>query len=671
VGILEGLKLADTLFRARQREQEEYELKKQDLDLRRKILQGEEASRTVRDTAVMVDLQEKLRAYGRQQAAAALLSQAEGGTPEPGAGTITQTPLAPSGPAAPPPSPAPAPTASGLRVLAGGPELTGVQRLMASNAQKIGLDPALGLAVADHENAFRMVPGDGGKSRGYYQVQAKAAQDVGTDPATLDDEVVNIHTGQAYLKKLIEDNGGDVNKALQQYNSGRPDGSPIYALGVLGKVQRYRQRLSAGPADGQQDAAPVGRGSGPSTDPASTASAPVSPAQQGPLVRQPSTVAASPELDAINQRLGQLDAVEQRLTQGLAEKPQLRSDPAITKRLEDLRKNRQELEKQRRELTKEETPKFSADFSDYVQTQPPYQRPEQLFAGGPEGQARLAELRTAHQQEQADLETVKEQRRLETQRQQKRTQSLQENQQEHATLFRDPTTGRPIDPTVPYGEVEQRQKAGTVTKVTSKQQERLETIESGLPIVQELAHYVEQLYGPGGVLATIANSPVERAMLATEIGVQQLNQKYPVLAAATRFMESNAEGLARTLQGLRGAGTEGDVARVTQGLPQLKATLSISLWPPKLDYTMPDTRGVALRVMDDLRQVMDKQAGTILGNPHFHYPGLPAPLVRPEQTPGATGRPMTDQRVRQLHPALGPTRAAPGEYVPAPARRTD
>ena len=154
-----------------------------------------------------------------------------------------------------------------------GQDLTGLQRLMAFNARRSGLDPALALAVAQQESGFRMVPGDGGRSRGYYQVGAQAAQDVGVDPARLDEPWTNIQAGQAYLKQLLDANGGDVAKALQQYNSGKPDGSPAYATSVLARLPQYRTALgAAAPAEGQRDAArrsdgtsPGGLGADPST----------------------------------------------------------------------------------------------------------------------------------------------------------------------------------------------------------------------------------------------------------------------------------------------------------------------------------------------------------------------------------------------------------------------
>jgi hypothetical protein len=236
----------------------------------------------------------------------------------------------------------------------------------------------------------------------------------------------------------------------------------------------------------------------------------------------------------------------------------------------------------------------------------------------------------------------------------KRTLTLQERWQEHTPEFVDTQTGQPIDPTHLYGDVEGMQRSGAVRKLTNKQAEQLEQIQTTVPILAEMNRHLQAVYGPGGVLADTTAQGWNR--IATLIGTQgqRFFQDHPELIAAQRFCEANAEAIQRALRGLKGAGSEGDVQRAKAGLANLRTGLDIVLqWPPKLAANLPDTRAVALRVQDDLNRSVNAQAGQILGNKAFQFPEL-AEIARPElglqARPGGTQARAEVAHLRTLPP---------------------
>jgi hypothetical protein len=212
----------------------------------------------------------------------------------------------------------------------------------------------------------------------------------------------------------------------------------------------------------------------------------------------------------------------------------------------------------------------------------------------------------------------------------KRTLTLQERWQEHSPTFVDTQTGQPIDPTHLYGDVEQMQRTGAVRKLTNKQAEQLEHIQTTVPILVEMNRHLQAVYGPGGVLADTTPQGWNRLKTLIATQGQQFFQDHPELVAAQKFFAANGEALARALRGLQGAGSEGDVQRAMEGLANIKTGLTVAVqWPPKIALDMPDTRGVALRVQDDLNRMVNAQAGLLVGNKNFQFPEL-AEIARPE-----------------------------------------
>lgn len=87
-------------------------------------------------------------------------------------------------------------------------------------------DIAYGLiiSVIKTETEFQWVTGDNGNAVGYMQIWPYWWQDT-ADSYGLDiyNPVDNVHLGIIILTDALDDNGGDLNKALKQYNSGNPN----------------------------------------------------------------------------------------------------------------------------------------------------------------------------------------------------------------------------------------------------------------------------------------------------------------------------------------------------------------------------------------------------------------------------------------------------------------
>ena len=134
-----------------------------------------------------------------------------------------------------------------------------------------------------------------------------------------------------------------------------------------------------------------------------------------------------------------------------------------------------------------------------------------------------------------------------------------------------------------------------------------------------------------------------------------------MLAAADKYIRTNAEALARGLRGMKGPATEGDVARMLDAFGDLRSGLEFAAWPPKLAYHTPSSRAVALRAMDDQVDTLNDITGILLDNPAFEHPGLHR-YFRPEQqetAPSAVQRPSsgTPQPTQpRQSPGTGPRR---------------
>src|SRR5262249_28687419 len=156
-----------------------------------------------------------------------------------------------------------------------------------------------------------------------------------------------------------------------------------------------------------------------------------------------------------------------------------------------------------------------------------------------------------------------------------------------------------------------------------------------LPIIQRINQYTQAIYGDGGILSRL--SPTERASITSNAGAwSAFMQDNPTLVAAQRYLDANAEKVARAIGGVRGAGSEGDIERAKAGFARFQGQFNFNLWPPSI-ATYPDTRGVAIRLMNDYNDTLNGVTAQILRNANFQHPGLvntPVAETVSGQTPG-------------------------------------
>ena len=101
----------------------------------------------------------------------------------------------------------------------------GLQVEIYSLCKKYEIAYELILSVIKTESNFQVdVVGDNGNSIGLMQIQPKWWQGLAdTYGLNIYEPIDNVHLGILILSKALNDNGGDLDKALKQYNSGNPD----------------------------------------------------------------------------------------------------------------------------------------------------------------------------------------------------------------------------------------------------------------------------------------------------------------------------------------------------------------------------------------------------------------------------------------------------------------
>ncbi len=118
--------------------------------------------------------------------------------------------------------------------------------IIVNDAARLGNDPALMLALADHESAgFNPTALSPTGVRGLFQVTNKTGADYGQTPQTRRDPRVSSAAGQQYFKDLLFKAGGDVPTALRWYNGGS---DAQFATRVLAKVAGHQATLTAEPS---------------------------------------------------------------------------------------------------------------------------------------------------------------------------------------------------------------------------------------------------------------------------------------------------------------------------------------------------------------------------------------------------------------------------------------
>lgn len=119
-------------------------------------------------------------------------------------------------------------------------------------SQEFGVDYFLMIALIHRETNFRNIPGDGGDSIGYAQVQPKwwsgLMEDIGAKDLTVPED--NFRTACAILASLTE-RYGNIEDALTAYNRGKP-GSSEYATAILMNAENWRKAGSVDNVDNME-----------------------------------------------------------------------------------------------------------------------------------------------------------------------------------------------------------------------------------------------------------------------------------------------------------------------------------------------------------------------------------------------------------------------------------
>ena len=125
------------------------------------------------------------------------------------------------------------------------------QRLTAADVQSIaaahGVSPSLAAAIAWQESGFNNGMVSGANARGvmqvmpgtwdYVQQNLAGGQQLNPDSAT-----DNVHAGVMYLKRLLDDSGGDENAAIAGYYQGQ---SSVRDRGMFDDTKQYVDNVQA------------------------------------------------------------------------------------------------------------------------------------------------------------------------------------------------------------------------------------------------------------------------------------------------------------------------------------------------------------------------------------------------------------------------------------------
>ena len=248
-------------------------------------------------------------------------------------------------------------------------------------------------------------------------------------------------------------------------------------------------------------------------------------------------------------------------------------------------------------------------------------------------------------------------------REARQEQTLSEAFKGETVNLYDTQTGRPLPSRMKVAEYEKLPQT-SVTQLSDDNRKQMENVNSAMPRLQILQTHIDAIYGPGGVLERM--SPADRELMRSPLAIptqiaDQFAQKYPELAAARKYIDANAESLARALSGVRGAATESDVERAKAMLPNLTAALKV--WPlSEAGLSLPDTRETALRTMNNLVDTLNGIGTGILGNADYRTPLKK--YENPANVPGP-GLREGEGSVR-ITPAAAPRLAPRGSTPPAP-----
>jgi hypothetical protein len=116
-----------------------------------------------------------------------------------------------------------------------------VQDLIRQEAAKQGVPPELALAVADQESSFNpTVTNPTSGALGTFQILPATGKMLGVDPT---DPRQNISGGVQYLRQLLDQHQGNLQKVLETYGGVRTD--QTYVPSVLRKIPQYKAAQAA------------------------------------------------------------------------------------------------------------------------------------------------------------------------------------------------------------------------------------------------------------------------------------------------------------------------------------------------------------------------------------------------------------------------------------------
>lgn len=193
-----------------------------------------------------------------------------------------------------------------------------VKSMIVRIANEVGVDPAIALAIAQQESGFNPnAVGDGGKSFGLFQIHSDFHPDYkgGTDPEA------NARYGLSLFKRLLDANGGSVNKAIWAYNAGQgnvnkgvlPKSTRQYINNIAALAPQFRQQ-------GISPDAPVSQENRAIIQEMAGQGIPAAQASTQQVIQQPRIediqMPAVPELVGTNP---QIDAIKAQLTEGVTD----------------------------------------------------------------------------------------------------------------------------------------------------------------------------------------------------------------------------------------------------------------------------------------------------------------------------------------------------------------
>jgi hypothetical protein len=159
-----------------------------------------------------------------------------------------------------------------------------------------------------------------------------------------------------------------------------------------------------------------------------------------------------------------------------------------------------------------------------------------------------------------------------------------------------------------------------VVKPDTQQVQRLQSLRTtAVPVLRQMQSYLEQIYGDNGLFA---NMSVGERTNVLKLSAEQLSQRYPVIDKARRYYQQNAPLLARSIEEMRGNVAFRLVDRMEGGLPILEAGLTFTKQFPFVAFSMPDSRGAALRHMQATIDTVDGMAAELMEKPGFQFPGF-------------------------------------------------